>query len=87
MDGAAVWAEYERLGYKAGWVFAMTPFANLATARTMVIGLNPGGGAKRTAQRALGSRAILGMPISMDACKPAQVWNPEKVQLFNAVWR
>lgn len=44
MDEAAVWAEYERLGYKAGWVFAMTPFANLATARTMVIGLNPPGG-------------------------------------------
>lgn len=43
MDQAAVWAEYERLGYKAGWVFAMTPFANLATARAMVIGLNPGG--------------------------------------------
>lgn len=41
-----VWAEYQRLGYKAGWVFAMTPMANLATARTMVVGLNPGGSAE-----------------------------------------
>lgn len=43
MDKAAISAEYKRLGFKAGWVFAMTPFANLATSGTMVIGLNPGG--------------------------------------------
>ncbi len=43
MDEAAVWAEYERLGYGQGWVFAMTPLANLATAKAIVVGLNPGG--------------------------------------------
>ncbi len=43
MDEALVWAEYERLGYDQGWVFAMTPLANLATARAIVVGLNPGG--------------------------------------------
>ena len=43
MNEAAIWAEYERLGYKAGWVFAMTPLELLTTANTVVIGLNPGG--------------------------------------------
>jgi hypothetical protein len=43
MDEAAVWAEYNRLGYDQGWVFAMTPLANLAMARAVVVGLNPGG--------------------------------------------
>ena len=44
MDEAAVWAEYERLGYDRGWVFAMTPLAWLPTAGTVMVGLNPGGG-------------------------------------------
>lgn len=44
MDEAAIWAEYHRLGYKLGWIFAMTPLKWLFTAKTMMIGLNPGGG-------------------------------------------
>ena len=43
MDEAAVWAEYERLGYDRGWAFAMTPIAWLSTAKTVMVGLNPGG--------------------------------------------
>lgn len=43
MDETAVWAEYERLGYDRGWAFAMTPLAWLPTAKTMMVGLNPGG--------------------------------------------
>ena len=38
-----VQAEYERLGYQNGWVFAMTPVANLPTAEVVIVGLNPGG--------------------------------------------
>lgn len=43
MDETAVWAEYKRLGYDRGWVFAMTPLAWLSTATTVMVGLNPGG--------------------------------------------
>lgn len=43
MDEAMVWAEYHRLGYDRGWVFAMTPLAWLSTANTVMVGLNPGG--------------------------------------------
>jgi hypothetical protein len=43
MDEAAVWAEYEKLGYERGWVFAMTPLAWLPEAKTVMVGLNPGG--------------------------------------------
>ena len=43
MDAEAVQAEYERLGYSLGWVFGMTPVANLKKARAVFVGLNPGG--------------------------------------------
>lgn len=43
MDQAAVQAEYERLGYDRGWAFAMTPIAWLPKAKTVLVGLNPGG--------------------------------------------
>lgn len=43
MNYDAVQAEHERLGYKQGWVFAMTPEANLSTADVVLVGLNPGG--------------------------------------------
>ena len=40
---AEIQAEYERLGFADGWDFAVTPISNLATAETVIIGLNPGG--------------------------------------------
>lgn len=43
MDYDRVQTEHERLGYQQGWVFAMTPVANLATADVVLVGLNPGG--------------------------------------------
>ncbi len=43
MNEVAVQKEYERLGYEAGWAFAMTPVANIVTASVVLVGLNPGG--------------------------------------------
>ena len=44
MDAATISAEYRRLGYDQGWSFALTPVANMAKAKVILVGLNPGGG-------------------------------------------
>lgn len=43
MNREAIQAEYERLGYKAGWSFMYTPAARLHDAEIALVGLNPGG--------------------------------------------
>lgn len=35
--------EYDRLGYRHGWTFLMTPEARLHDAKVCLVGLNPGG--------------------------------------------
>lgn len=43
IDAEACALEYRRLGYDAGYVFGMTPVANMRTAEILLVGLNPGG--------------------------------------------
>jgi hypothetical protein len=43
-DSDVIATEYERLGYRHGWTFMMTPEARMRDAAVAFIGLNPGGG-------------------------------------------
>jgi hypothetical protein len=43
VKAAEIEVEYRRLGYERGWRFMMCPQANAASARLLVVTLNPGG--------------------------------------------